>query len=426
MKGFRGLLARPFVRNVVTVAGGTAAAQGVWLVFIPILTRLYDPVAMGVHGMFASIVAIAAPFASLGYPIAIVLPESREESVTLSMISILSAFASSSVMFLLILLLYGNIETYFDMSEIGLLILLVPLCVFLTSLQQVAYNWAIREERFRFIAKVAVWQAIFINIARCGLAFLSPTGGSLIAVATAGPLVYARMMAGELVGVVRAVRAQRWSMSDLWRVARLHRDFPIYRAPQMVVSAVSEGLPVLVLGSTMGAASAGFYALAALALQAPVSLIGKSVDNVFYPAFRSHSLQGTSLEAAFLRVVGGLALVGLPPFAVIFLFGEPLFALVFGAEWARAGEYAGWLSVWLYFMLVNRPCIGATSVLNMQKTFLIQTICTLAGRAAALLIGVWYFSNDLLAIALFSLAGGISCVSLVVLVLLRIRDEQRK
>ena len=406
------------------MAGGTAAAQSVWLIFIPILTRLYDPVAMGVHGMFASIVAIAAPLASLGYPIAIVLPESREDSVTLSIISILSAFMSSSVMFLLIVLLYRDIETFFDVSGFGLLIMLVPLSVFFTSLQQVAYNWAIREERFRFIAKVAVWQAIYINIARCGLAFLSPTGSSLIAVATAGPLVYARMLTGKPGGVIRAVRARKWLTAELWRVARLHRDFPIYRAPQMVVSALSEGLPVLVLGSTVGSASAGFYALAALALQAPVSLIGKSVDNVFYPSFRSHSLQGMALEATFLRVVGGLALVGLPPFAVVFLFGEPLFALAFGAEWARAGEYASWLAVWLYFMLVNRPCVGATSVLNMQRTFLVQTVFTLVARAASLLIGVWYFSNDLLAIALFSLVGGISCVSLIVLVLVRIRNEQ--
>jgi O-antigen/teichoic acid export membrane protein len=132
-----------------------------------------------------------------------------------------------------------------------------------------------------------------------------------------------------------------------------------------------------------------------------------------------------ALEATFLRVVGGLALVGLPPFAVVFLFGEPLFALAFGAEWARAGEYASWLAVWLYFMLVNRPCVGATSVLNMQRTFLVQTVFTLVARAASLLIGVWYFSNDLLAIALFSLVGGISCVSLIVLVLVRIRNEQR-
>jgi hypothetical protein len=75
-------------------------------------------------------------------------------------------------------------------------------------------------------------------------------------------------------------------------------------------------------------------------------------------------------------------------------------------------------------MLVNRPCIGATSVLGMQKIFLVHTVCTLAARAAALVIGVRYFSNDLLTVALFSVVGGISCISLIVLVFWRLRNER--
>lgn len=421
MRYLRDLLARPFLRNVMTVAGGTAAAQGIWLIFVPVLTRLYDPAAMGAYGMFASIVAIAAPFAALGYPIALVLPESRNEAITLSLISIISAFFSSSLVFLLIVFLHETIKVFFAADQIGGLLLLVPVVMFLTSLQQVAYYWSIRQEKFHSIARVGVLQAIFINVTRCGLAIFSPTSGSLIAIASLAPLVHARMLAGRLANVVKVARQQQWTLAGMLRIARQHRNFPLYRAPQMMISALSEGLPVLILGSVMGAAAAGYYALAALALQAPVSLIGKSVDNVFYPAFQAHARQEGPLAKTFLRVVGGLALIGLPLFAIVVLFGQPLFALVFGAEWARAGEYASWLAVWLYFMFVNRPCIGATSVLKMQRTFLIHTIFTLAARAVALLAGVWYFSNDLIAIALFSMVGGISCISLIILVLFQIQ-----
>lgn len=424
MRYLSDLLARPFVRNVMTVAGGTAVAQGVWLIFIPLLTRLYDPAAMGAYGMFASIVAIAAPIAALGYPIALVLPESRKEAITLSLLSLSAALISSSIALVLIVILSENITAFFGSAALGNFLLLVPLAMFLSSLQQVAYNWSIRLERFHAIAKVAILQALFINVARCALAIFSPTAGSLIAIATAAPLVYARMLGGRLTNVIEAARQTKWSLAEMLRVARLHRDFPLYRAPQMMLSALSEGLPVLILGSVMGPAAAGFYALAALALQAPVSLIGKSVDNVFYPAFQASARQGDALAKTFLKVVGGLALTGLPLFAIVVIFGKPLFAFVFGAEWARAGEYATWLAVWLYFMLVNRPCIGATSVLKMQRIFLIHTIFTLAARAAALLVGVWYFSDALLAIALFSIVGGLSCLSLIALVILKIQHRQ--
>lgn len=406
------------------MAGGAAGSQAIWLIFVPILTRIYDPVAFGVHGVFASIVTIAGPLASMAYPIAIVLPEKEDESIAISIVSIISALALSLLSIIILFFSCGFLERYFDLSDMGGLIFLLPPAIFFANLQQVSYNWNIREQRFKFIAKVAIAQSLFINLARCGLGLVYPTAASLVGVAAVGPLVHARMLSAGWRDVFRSLSAQKWSVSDLWRAARRHADFPKYRAPQMIVSAVSESLPVLVLASVIGSASAGLYALATLALQAPVSLIGKSVDNVFYPQFRSQSQQGLPLRPAFLRVIAGLAIVGLPPFAFVFFFGPQVFALVFGAEWARAGDYASWLALWLYFMLVNRPCIGATSVLGMQKIFLVHTVCTLAARAAALVIGVRYFSNDLLTVALFSVVGGISCISLIVLVFWRLRNER--
>ena len=41
---------RPFVRNVVTVASGTAASQAIVMAFSPLITRIYGPEAFGLQG----------------------------------------------------------------------------------------------------------------------------------------------------------------------------------------------------------------------------------------------------------------------------------------------------------------------------------------------------------------------------------------
>ena len=62
--------ARPFVRNVAAVAGGTATAQLIGILFSPLITRLYGPEAYGIQGVFMAIVAVGSSFAALSLPLA--------------------------------------------------------------------------------------------------------------------------------------------------------------------------------------------------------------------------------------------------------------------------------------------------------------------------------------------------------------------
>src|SRR5699024_8009724 len=80
---------KPFVRNVIILASGTAAAQIIAMALSPIITRLYGPEAYGLMGTFMAIVSIVAPIAALTYPIAIVLPKSDQDAKGIIRLSIL-------------------------------------------------------------------------------------------------------------------------------------------------------------------------------------------------------------------------------------------------------------------------------------------------------------------------------------------------
>src|SRR5699024_8145212 len=193
--------------------------------------------------------------------------------------------------------------------------------------------------------------------------------------------------------------------------------FPLYRAPQVFINAISESLPILLLTTFFGPASAGFYSIGRTVLTVPTQLIGKSVGDVFYPRISEAANKGESLPKLIKNATIGLSLIGLVPFGLIVIFGPWIFGFVFGTEWVTAGEYARWMALWMFFMFINRPSIKVLPVLSAQAFHLKFTIFTLVIRAAALAVGYYIFLSDLTAVAFFSVSGAILNICLVLITL---------
>ena len=55
----------PFLRDVFVVGGGTAAAQGIAIVFLPIISRLYSPETFGYYNLLVTSTLLLVPLATL-------------------------------------------------------------------------------------------------------------------------------------------------------------------------------------------------------------------------------------------------------------------------------------------------------------------------------------------------------------------------
>src|SRR5690606_18606068 len=104
---------------------------------------------------------------------------------------------------------------------------------------------------------------------------------------------------------------------------------------------------------------------------------------------------------------------------LVIIFGPWIFGLVFGAEWNIAGEFARWMSLWLFFMFINRPVVVAIPILGLQKGFLIYEIITTFLKIIALVSGVYLYDSPLIAVAMFSIMGVISYIYLILWVILK-------
>lgn len=404
------------------VATGTAGAQILTMAFAPIITRMYGPEAFGLLGTFMAILGVVTPIAALAYPIAIVLPKSDDDAKGIAKLSLRIALFMALILSVILLFAGDKIAALLGMQAIAAFMLLIPLAMLFSAFQQIMQQWLIRKKQFKVTARIAVSQSLILNSSKVGLGWFWPVGSVLIILATIGNALYAVQLwfgAKKWADKDGLINEAAESEVDLKTLAYKYRDFPYYRAPQTFINALSQSLPVLMLASFFGPASAGFYAIGRTVLGMPSMLVGKAVADVFYPTIAEIANRGEDLHRPLFKATLALAVVGIIPYGVVFLFGPLLFSFVFGEEWRVAGEYARWLSAWSYFGFMNRPSVAALAVLNMQRFFLVYEVVSLILRAASLYIGFAILNNDLQAVILFSISGVILNLALIFITLLK-------
>lgn len=404
-----------FVRNVIIVISGTAAAQIISFAFMPMITRMYGPEAFGLLGAFMAIVAVLTPMAALTYPIAIVLPKSDEDARGIVKLSIGLA-ALTSLFFMFVMLFFGSFfAVSLNVIEITGFLWLIPIAMFFAALHQIAEQWLIRHEQFKVSARVAIVQSILVNLSKVGVGIFYPIGGALIIIQTFIQGLWAFLLLivpkeNKLWGHI-ARKEQKTSVS---LVAKKYRDFALYRAPEVTINAASQSLPILMLAAFFGPVSAGFYTLARTIIGIPAGLLGKSVGDVFYPRISKAANRGEKLYPLIKKATLLMAVVGFFPFTIIITFGPWLFGFIFGIEWMVAGEYARWLAVWMFFGFANNPSIKVIPIVNAQIFHLFWTVITIVLRLSALAFSYYVFRSDVSAVIAFSLTGALVNIFLVI------------
>jgi O-antigen/teichoic acid export membrane protein len=413
-----------FVRNVVLVASGTAGAQAISLAFAPVITRIYGPEAFGLLGTFTAIVSVVAPAAALAFPIAIVLPKDDRDALGLVSLSLVLSFAVALLATILLVLGGDWLGATLAVHSIVGFLFLVPVAMLFSAWLQIAQQWMIRKSEFGVIARSAVAHSLVLNSSKAGLGWLYPVGPVLIVLATLGNALHAVFL---YIGARRRWLPEPLESSgsanrrkpSLCELAHRYRDFPCFRAPQNLINAASQSLPVLMLAALFGPAAAGFYTLGMMVMGAPSALLGKAVNDVFYPRITAAARNGENVAQHIVRVTSVMFVACVVPFGLVVAFGPELFSFVFGSEWTVAGDYARWLAFFFLFNFINKPSVASVPVLGIQRGLLIYEVFSTGSKALALVAGFYLFGSDIWAVALFSLSGVVAYIMMMFWILMR-------
>jgi len=342
-----------FLRNVGVLVGGTAFAQVLTVLTLPILTRLYSPDDFAVLAVYTSILGIFAGIACLRLEIAIPIPEHDEDAANLLCLALISPFIVSCFLVLIILVCEDQLIAMIGQPALRSYIWLVPLGVWLSGAYSALQYWSTRQKRFSLIARTRLNQAVSSTGVQlyCGWTGLGPVG----------------LLLGQLInsgaGVIKLGadiwRNQREPLTavrpiGVLKTLRAYDRFPKYSTLEALANGASIQLPVLIIAAIAVGPEAGFLILATRIMTAPMGLVGGAISQVYLSRAPEERRKGhlTGFTSTIFR---GLIKAGVGP--ILFIGGLAPFAfpVVFGVEWSRAGEIVSWMTPWFLLQFLTSP-----------------------------------------------------------------------
>jgi O-antigen/teichoic acid export membrane protein len=390
-----------FVRHVVTLASGTAIAQLLFVLAMPVLTRLYTPSDYGTLAVYSSTLTVLLVLASLRYEAAIPLPEEEEVAGSLLALTLIVLAAMTVLVALLVWLAGDAFVARANVAALRPYLWLIPVGLLGAGTYQALSYWAIRRRAFGRIARTKLSQGIGQVVAQVGLGLVKAGAPGLLVGDVIG-----RVAGGGGLAILafRDRPFARVTGASLRAAAGRYRRFPLLTTWSGLLNIGSLQLPSILFAASFGATAAGLYALSYKMLVLPTMLVGQTVGQVFLARAATLSRESERLRLLTERTALALFACGLPVFGAVALGGPQLFATAMGSQWEQAGRYAQTLAPWFAVWLVSNPLSGLLSVREWQVSALAFTAFEFALRLGALLIGTSR-GSPMLAVTLLSVSG---------------------
>jgi O-antigen/teichoic acid export membrane protein len=401
-----------FLSKITKLVSGEVVAQIAAFAALPFLTRLYSPAAFGLLGVFMAVSEVGGKCASLRYDVALLLPQSDASAWALYRMT-----QRWALYFVLIILLFSynlrwEISGYFGVKSIAPYFPIVALMVLAIGWQGLASYWSMRMQNFRALAEASAGSALIGSGFKLlvGVLGMGPAGllwGSALQRWSNFLLIHWR--------TPRTIWLHAISPGDSQRQALQYREFPLYRLPQDVLNSFSRMQPNVLMVVYFGPLVAGFYILADRIIQLPFSLLQEAVRKVFYVKAVEFKRSGASLLPLCLKLSGLLLIAILPAVCCVMLWGPMSCALIFGPEWALAGDYTRWIMIGVLARFVSLPASVLIPVMGWNRFYLIFELLSTILRLATIVLVARTYSPQMtvMGIALSSAAVSLLLLGIV-------------
>ena len=390
-----------FLANVATLVSGTAIAQAITLLAIPAITFLYSACEFGLLSQYMAIVSIVGLVSSLKYEQAIVLPKAAQDAFSLAAISFASTVGVSLASLGVVTVFYDQLLAYFDQESI--FIWMIPVGIFAVGSLQLVTSYSVREKKYGSIASARIANSAILCSLQVGARSLFSFNGLLL-----GKL-FAEMFSAFLLFFVNVKGAIRKAGPLSWKrmafSAREYSTFPAHQCPTVFVNSLSQNIPVLLLGIIYTPAIAGYYAMAARLVRAPVSLVSSAVKSVYYQRAAEKYSAGQDIYSLYKQTTLNLIKIAILPAAIIFSFAGDALPYFLGDDWLATGAIVPSLVLWLFFGFINSPSISSYSILGIQRVQMKAELVAIVFRFISIFAGSMLFDSYLMSINLFVITG---------------------
>jgi len=358
-----------FKRNIMIVFSGNIFSQSIYLLFYPVLTRIYLPSEFGQYAIFITLLSIFSIIVTGQYELTILLPKKEKDFKYLVYSTILLAFVLSILVTGLLLLLAPLLEQYNLITSRPLLCIL-GISIFINAMYQTGIYLSLRHKAFKAISIVNIINVVFSIFFQYIFSKTALSNVGLIIGYMIGTLVTMVV----LFMINRRVFSLEWNVGDLLkngkRVLSRYKDFPLLNLPATLLNLLANQSPQLLL-NIFSQTIVGYFALSQKVLGSPVTLFSTSVSHVFKERASSDYRNKGTCRPIFVQTFKTLFLISIVPFLLIFIFAPKFVPLVFGAEWEPAGVYIQALTLMYFLKFTVSPLTYVVIIAERQRLNLI-------------------------------------------------------
>lgn len=307
------------LKQIATVAGGSAAGQLIVFATTPWLARMYAPAAFGHYAAFVSLCSVFITIACFRYDAA--LNAADEQHVAQAYWTACVATATTALLAACFAIVPWGRELLQRVIGPEANAVRVAVAALACGLFQLTGAAAIRQGHFAYSSLLRLAQPAIFS----ATALLLPIG------------LINSCLAGFLISVPFAAvhwRRQHWGgFAAIAETARGLREFPLVSLPTALLDAVSLAMPVWFISSKYSPADAGNYAQVQRLLSAPLMLLAIAVGQVYLKRAGDIVRAHQSARPFQRRVVKYLMLGAVLLLVAVLLLGSPLLGIFLGHGW---------------------------------------------------------------------------------------------
>lgn len=380
-----------FIKDVIKITSGTALGQAVVVLFSPVLTRLYSPGDFGVFAVYASLLGVITVIGSMRYELAIPLPSDDQTAANVLVLALLFTMGVSCLSGLAVWALGDRIVSWTKTPTLRPYLWLLPVGI-LGASSYMAFNyWAIRKNDYAKIGHTKFVQGIMLTLTQIslGIVHIKPFGLLL------------GLVVGHTTGI-GTLASSAWrnskhsfnnvSISGILKAAARYRRFPLVSSYSSLLDSLGAQAPAFLLAVFYGPVVAGWFALSQRVVGVPLTLLGRSVDQVYLG--QASRLMGTNqkgLRGLYLDTAKKLLLTGLVFIIPFGLLAPWLFKIIFGSGWLESGRYTQIMAPMILTQVVIAPLSQTLNFLERQDIQLLWVVIWVVSVIGSL--GIAYYFN---------------------------------
>lgn len=381
-----------FARNALTIFTGSAIAQAIPFFVEPILTRLYTPEEFAILALYISTSSLFVIIATGRYELAVMLPKTDKKSVNVVGLSVLMAIGVSLFSFLIVGLFNHQICSVLKNQSVGPFLYLIPFSVLLVGVYQALNYWASRHKRFSNVIIARVTQTVTNSGLTVGTGFYGLATSGLIGSYLIGQIVAVIPLLGKFIKNDRKL-VQEITKTEIKSVAKEYSDFPKINSLHAFSDILQQSLLIFLISYFFSQAMVGYYSRTFRIIAAPVALIGSAIGQVFFQKASQMYAQGENIQPFVKRTMLNLAMIAVPGFGLLMLFGDTLFAFALGEPWRQAGVYAQVLAPWMCMNFIVGPVSVIPLIVGKQKQVFLYSLIGNTLILASIFYGGYYAKN---------------------------------